>query len=73
MLEQRQALVGPNATLYYPWILRRAGRRDGAGVRAAVRARRRRVYAATDRRVGVHKAPANEVVEGALDLELAIT
>jgi phage tail sheath protein FI len=31
------------------------------------------IYAATDRDVGVHKAPANVVVDGALDLEIEIT
>ena len=28
------------------------------------------VYSRTDQRIGVHKAPANEVIEGVLDLEL---
>ncbi|MGH8607906.1 MAG: phage tail sheath family protein [Gammaproteobacteria bacterium] len=31
------------------------------------------IYARTDRRVGVHKAPANEIVEGVLDLETEVT
>lgn len=31
------------------------------------------IYARTDGRVGVHKAPANEIIEEALDLEIDIT
>ena len=31
------------------------------------------IYARSDQRVGVHKAPANEPVEGALDLRVNLT
>ena len=31
------------------------------------------VYARCDRKVGVHKAPANEVLEGVVDLETRLT
>jgi hypothetical protein len=31
------------------------------------------VYARCDKRVGVHKAPANEVLEGVVDLEMRLT
>ena len=31
------------------------------------------IYARTDARVGFHKAPANEIVEGVLDLQSEIT
>jgi len=31
------------------------------------------VYARSDQRIGVHKAPANEVLEGVLDLEAGVT
>ena len=72
VLEQRDALNGLNAALYYPWIWTSA--ESGAG--------RRRVppcghvagvYTRTDRITGFHKAPANEVLEGVLDLEVHLT
>jgi phage tail sheath protein FI len=72
LLEQRRALSSPNATLYYPWILVQPDRRAVArsvppcGHVAGI-------YTTTDRRVGVHKAPANEPLQGALDLEVAVT
>src|SRR4051794_34192918 len=71
VLEQRRGLTSPNATLYYPWVL----------VQPELTATPRFVppsghvagiYAATDGAVGVHKAPANVAVRGALDLEQAI-
>jgi phage tail sheath protein FI len=72
VLEQRQALSSANATLYHPWIL--VASDDGSppafvppcGHVAGI-------YASTDRRAGVHGAPANEVVVGALGLESPIT
>jgi phage tail sheath protein FI len=72
VLEQRRALSSANATLYYPWI-----RIDPDAAAPPVFVppcgHVAGIYAATDRRVGVHKAPANEVVQGALDLELEVT
>ncbi len=63
--EQRTGLSGSNGALYYPAV-RPA---DGdvrlvppCGYVAGI-------YARSDERVGVHKAPANEVVRGVLDLE----
>jgi Bacteriophage tail sheath protein len=72
VLEQRRALTSADATLYYPWVLVQhdAGKPPvfvpPCGHVAGI-------YATTDRAVGVHKAPANEVVHGALDLEIEIT
>lgn len=66
LLEQRYALSGTNGALYAPWIMIAAP--DGprtvppCGHIAGV-------YARCDERVGVHKAPANEVLEEALDLQ----
>jgi phage tail sheath protein FI len=72
VLEQRRALTSANATLYYPWILVAAD--DGSGLAFVPPCGHvAGAYASTDRRVGVHKAPANEVVQGALDLELRVT
>lgn len=55
-----------NAALYYPWVRSTRGFVPPCGHVAGV-------YATTDRRVGVHKAPANEMLEGILDLETILT
>jgi phage tail sheath protein FI len=65
-------LVPTDGALYYPWI--RVEPLPGAdscvvppcGHIAGI-------YARTDAQFGVHKAPANEIVEGALDLEVQLT
>ena len=62
-VDQRRRLEGRNGVLYYPWL--RA--EDGAlvppcGYVAGV-------YARGDALVGVHRAPANEPLEGVLDVE----
>lgn len=70
--EQRQGLAGDNGALYYPWV--RVEPREAssqgfippAGHIAGV-------YARTDGRVGVHKAPANEVLEGVQDLNVRLS
>ena len=72
VLQQRRGFSSANAALYYPWVKVAGG---------PVQTRRfvppcghiAGVYARSDRRVGVHKAPANEVLEGVLDLEVALT
>ena len=81
VLRQRQGLSDPNGALYYPWVrgLKRPGAlnvpdcpamADGfippCGHVAGIVAR-------TDQRVGVHKAPANEILEGVSDLEFSLT
>jgi Bacteriophage tail sheath protein len=67
VLEQRRGLAGTNGALYYPWVrpLEQTGFTPPCGPVAGV-------YARTDERVGVHKAPANETLEGIVDLELAL-
>jgi hypothetical protein len=72
VLAQRRDLSSSNATLYYPWILVQPDR-DTAARFVPPCGHVAGIYATSDRRVGVHKAPANEAVEGALDLELAVT
>ncbi|MBW2121343.1 MAG: phage tail sheath subtilisin-like domain-containing protein, partial [Deltaproteobacteria bacterium] len=67
VLVQRQKLKGTRGALYYPWIkLEETTCVPPCGHVAGV-------YARSDRQVGVHKAPANEVLEGALDLEVSLT
>jgi len=72
VLEQRRALTSSNATLYYPWILVQ-GAADAPPAFVPPCGHVAGIYATTDREVGVHKAPANKAVTGALDLELEIT
>ena len=72
VLEQRKHLNSNNGAFYYPWLqvaeplalspswLPSSGHVAG-------------VYARSDRQVGPHKAPANEVLEGVLDLEQKLT
>jgi uncharacterized protein len=67
VLEQRDALNGLNGALYYPWIWTSAksGCVPPCGHVAGV-------YTRTDRITGFHKAPANEVLNGVLDLEVRL-
>jgi phage tail sheath protein FI len=83
VLAQRQSLGGTNGTLYYPWIRvpdeitsppwlkveecpqMVSGFVPPCGHIAGV-------YARSDRRFGVHKPPANEAVEGVVDLEVSL-
>jgi hypothetical protein len=70
--EQRQHLNSDSAALYYPWVrvsdgpVLTGGFVPPCGHVAGVIAR-------TDRRIGVHKAPANEVLEGVLDLAVHLS
>ena len=67
VLAQRNGLTGSNAALYYPWVRTASGRFvPPCGHVAGVVAR-------CDHRTGVHKAPANEVLEGVVDLETSLT
>ncbi len=72
VLAQRQALRGTNGALYYPWIRVLDGPASTDGFTPPC-GHVAGVYARSDRRVGVHKAPANEVLEGVLDLEINLT
>ena len=62
---QWHTLVSPNGALYYPW-LKLTGATVGwvppCGHVAGI-------YARTDQRIGPHKAPANERIAGAVDVQ----
>jgi phage tail sheath protein FI len=60
------------ATLYWPWI-KVFDPLQGQGVFVPPAGHMAGVWARSDDTRGVHKAPANEVVRGAIDLELLIT
>ncbi|WGV27994.1 phage tail sheath family protein [Halotia branconii] len=69
---QRQRLTQSYGALYYPWIRIVEGPQQSSyfvppcGHIAGV-------YARSDRRIGVHKAPANEILQGVVDLEVNLT
>jgi hypothetical protein len=63
---QRQGLSAANGALYFPWLQTvETGTIPPCGHVAGV-------YARSDRQIGVHKAPANEALEGVHDLELNV-
>jgi phage tail sheath protein FI len=64
VLAQRGLLGGTNGALYYPWVVAD----DGRG-RVPPCGHVAGVYARGDARIGVHKAPANERLDGVLDVE----
>ncbi|GAM10183.1 phage tail sheath protein [Geobacter sp. OR-1] len=71
VLQQRRALTGDDGALYYPWIkvgdgpVATNGCIPPCGHIAGI-------YSRSDQMYGVHKAPANEIVEEALDLETVL-
>jgi hypothetical protein len=77
VLEQRKGLAEAHkavtsAALYYPWV--RVPDSPGLPGRFVPPCGHvAGVIARSDLRVGVHKAPANEVLEGVLDLEVNLT
>jgi len=71
VLQQRLGLKGINGALYYPWIKVLNGPELASGFVPPC-GHIAGIYARSDQRVGVHKAPANEVLEGVLDLEISL-
>lgn len=70
--QQRGALRGDDGALYHPW-LRVADGPAAVGGCVPPSGHLAGIYARSDSSVGIHKAPANEVVEEALDLAVAVT
>lgn len=70
---RQQGVSGTTGAVYFPWI--DVGKRDKNGKVKYVPpcGHVAGVYARSDQRVGVHKAPANEILEGVLDLEVNLT
>ncbi len=69
---QRQELNSINGALYYPWV--RA--QDDLDLKSAFVpscGHVAGVYARSDRHTGVHKAPANEILNDVLELEVNLT
>ncbi|WP_168790617.1 phage tail sheath family protein [Paraburkholderia aromaticivorans] len=67
-----QSLPANHGALYFPWIRVKGHRASDGTARADMLVppcgHIAGVYARSDRRIGVHKPPANELLEGALDL-----
>ncbi len=72
VLQQRRELNGRNGALYYPWLQVPNGPALTAGFVPPC-GHIAGVYTRSDQRTGVHKAPANDVLEGVLDLEVNLT
>lgn len=68
VLQQRSGLNGTNGALYYPWVQVEGGPAGNAGFIPPC-GHIAGIYAGTDERVGVFKSPANEALQGVLDLE----
>jgi hypothetical protein len=64
--EQRAALTSQDGALYHPWLW--AQGRAGPPLYVPPCGHLAGAYARSDQRAGVHKAPANEAIEGVLDL-----
>jgi hypothetical protein len=71
-IEHWQELVPTDGALYFPWI-RVAPLPDSDCCVVPPCGHIAGIYARTDAQIGVHKAPANAVVEGALDVQTQLT
>ena len=67
VLAQRNGLESDNGALYYPWV------RLPGGALVPPCGHVAGVVARCDLRTGVHKAPANEEIDGVVDLEANLT
>lgn len=74
VVRQQSKLTGTNGALYFPWIQVQVPRRVGSDANFIPPCGHvAGVYARTDQRIGVHKAPANDNLEGVLDLAINLT
>ena len=69
VVQQRRGLNATNGALYYPWV-RAPDSPASTSAFVPLCGHVAGVYARNDQRVGVHKAPANDVLQGVLDLEV---
>lgn len=68
---QWRVLTGKNAALYFPWVVVATAAGKVRSVPACGHIAG--VFARSDAQSGVFKAPANELVEGVLDLDIALS
>lgn len=64
VLQQRRGLSSANGALYYPWVRVPDLTETADSVLTPPCGHVAGVYARSDHRIGVHKAPANDVLEG---------
>lgn len=69
--KQWHEIDGHNGAVYFPWVKVQGS--GGGKCLVPPCGHVAGVYARTDRRIGVHKAPANELLEGVLELQYPIT
>ncbi len=70
---QRAGLNSANGALYYPWVWIPDPSNSRRSVSVPPCGHIAGLYAASDQAVGIHKAPANGVLEGVLGLETTLT
>ncbi len=73
VLEQRRGLGGQNGALYYPWLGTSVSDEPNRLYFVPPCGHVAGVYTRSDERVGVYKAPANEIVENVIDLEINLS
>jgi hypothetical protein len=73
VIQQRARLRRTNGALYYPWIEVPSLQEAGKFVRVPPCGHLAGVYARSDERLGVHKAPGNELVESVVNLEINLS
>jgi hypothetical protein len=62
-----------NAALYYPWIRERASDFDGNDLLIPPSGHLAGIYASVEAQRGIGKAPANQVIQGLIDLEFCLS
>lgn len=68
-LRWRRQFDSPHAAFYYPWVvILEGGKRRVVPPSGHIAG----IYARSDKDVGVHKAPANEIIEGVVDLDVLL-
>jgi len=68
-LQWRLLFDTAHAAFYYPWVV---VDQDGQNVRVPPSGHVAGIYARCDKTVGVHRAPANEAIEGVIDLSVLL-
>ncbi|NER39455.1 MAG: phage tail sheath family protein [Oscillatoria sp. SIO1A7] len=69
ILEYREQLHGDSGALYFPWIKIQNDIDRSEGYYVPPCGHIAGIYARSDRENGFHKAPANEILEGVIDLQ----
>lgn len=68
IVEARRGLVSENGAMYFPWCYV-----EGSGEPVPPCGHIAGIYARSDQKIGVFKAPANELIEGVVNLTVQLT